>query len=135
MRIPPFTGVVAALLIGCSAPPPPPPAEPPPPAPEPTQAAPQEIPKEPIDSGQACLKAEAQCAGGVCVVGLTSACQQPVTCSLLILTVCQAETDLVQVKSRARGTFPAGGKAEMATEAPCSRGTVVSTRVETLECK
>lgn len=129
---------VALGLGACSSPPP---AEP---APQPTAtaaAAPataeaaQEIPKEPVASGKDCVKAESQCGGGVCALTLDNACEQPVTCALAIVTVCEDNHDLVQVKGRSRATFPARNKGELSVPARCTSGNPVSTRVDALECQ
>jgi hypothetical protein len=130
---------VAAVVVtaGCS---PPPPPSPPPAATSQAEAPPaptaaEEPPKEPIASGMACAKAEAQCGGGVCAMSMDNTCAQPVTCNLLMITVCQAETDLIQLKARRRATFPAQHKDELSVAASCQSGRTVSSRVESLECK
>jgi len=125
---------VALVIFGCSPPPPPPPApktEPPPPA----AAAPEEIPKEAVASGKDCAKAEAQCGGGVCSVVIDNTCEQPVTCNLFVVTVCQEQTDLVQVKARTRETFAARKKDTVSITANCQAGRIVSTKLQQLECK
>lgn len=127
---------VAAALGGCSSPPPPPD---PPPQPSATAApapeAPQEIPREPVASGKDCVKAEAQCGGGVCALRLENKCEQPVTCALAILTVCEDKHDLIQVKGKARETFASGSTTEISAPAKCTSGAPVSTKVQGLECQ
>lgn len=129
---------VALAAGGCSSPSPPPADSPPSATSEPAAtAAPtsQAIPVEPVDSGKACAKAEAQCGGGVCEISLDNTCAEPVTCNLAIVTVCQGQTDLMQAKGRTRDTFAAQKKSKMSISATCNEGRIVSTRVDALECK
>lgn len=132
---------IAALVVtlaGCSSPPPPPADQPPAATSEPAAtAAPeeQEIPVEAVQTGKDCTKAEAQCGGGVCVVTVDNTCAEPVTCGLGILTVCQGQTDLMQVKGKTRDTIAAQKKSKLSISANCTEGRVVSTKVDSLECK
>jgi len=126
----------ALVLAACSSPPPA--ATPPPAKEEPAKAkveTPQDLPKEPVDSGKECAKATAQCGGGVCSLTLDNTCAEAVTCDIAILTVCQAQTDLVQAKARRRETFAAGSKEAFSIPADCSNDRVVSTKVQSLACK
>ena len=131
--------MVAMMLgVGCSAPPPPEVKEPV--APEATATAKpavgaEEIPKEPVDSGMACAKAEAQCGGGVCAVKMDNGCEKAVTCEFSIVMVCQAETDLVQAKAKRRETFAAGAKESVSVAADCAANRIVSTKLAALACK
>lgn len=139
MRSPPLLSLAIPLFVlataACSSPPPPPPEHPEPLPKKDEAPAPQEIPNEPVDTGQACAKASAQCGGGVCEVTVDNTCPAPQTCNLFILSVCQAETDLIQVKARTRETFAAGKKDKVSLSAACQTGRVVSTKVQSLECK
>lgn len=129
--------VTALALAGCSGSDPPPPSPPAPAKPEAPAASaePEAPPKEPVESGMACAKAEAQCGGGACALSIDNTCAQPITCNVLMLTVCQAETDLIQLKARRRQTFPAQRKDELSIAASCQTGRTVSSKVQTLECK
>jgi hypothetical protein len=95
----------------------------------------EEIPKEAIESGKDCAKAEAQCGGGVCALSLDNTCAAAVTCDIHILTVCQAQTDIVQAKARKRETFAAGKKDRVSIAADCAENRIISTKVQTLSCK
>src|SRR5690349_1491680 len=93
------SAALAALTLtvgGCSSNPPPPADQPAATsAPAATEAPKEaEIPVEPVDSGKACTKAEAQCGGGVCAVTIDNTCAEPVTCGLGIVTVYQGTSDL-----------------------------------------
>lgn len=128
----------AGGVLGCSAPPPPEVKEPA--APEATATArpevgPEAIPKEAVESGMDCAKAEAQCGGGVCAVTMKNGCDKAVTCDFSILTVCQAETDLVQAKAKRRETFASGAKESVSIAADCAANRIVSTKVSALVCK
>ncbi|MEZ4297714.1 MAG: hypothetical protein R3B70_22345 [Polyangiaceae bacterium] len=128
---------LACAAGGCSSPPPPadPTTDPPKVEQKEPDPEPMEIPVDPVESGKDCAKATSQCAGGVCEVTLDNTCDAPVTCSLAMVTVCQAQTSLVQAKGTTRDTIPAATKTKMALSANCNDGRIVSTRVETLECK
>jgi hypothetical protein len=131
---------VALVLGGCTSPMQPPADGPPAATAAPAttataEAKEQEIPVEPVESGKACAKAEAQCGGGVCALTLDNACAEPITCNLAILTVCQGPTDLMQVKGKTRDTVAAQKKSKLSLSANCNEGRVVSTKVESLDCK
>src|SRR5262245_39372105 len=98
-------------------------------------AKPEEIPKVPVETGQACATAVAECGGGVCQVTLDNTCAAPMTCNLNVLTVCQAEQDMIQVKARSKDTFAAQTKGKMSLSANCNTGRTVATKVQALECK
>lgn len=130
--------VFGGLMVtaACSSPAPPPPKDPgPPPVETAKPAEPQEIPSDPVDVGVACVKAEARCAGGVCELTMDNACDKPQTCEFAMLTVCQAQTDLVQAKAKRRDTFAAKTKDKVSFAADCAGGRVVSTKVESASCK
>lgn len=131
------TFALLAALGACAAPAPPP-AGPAQPAATETAAPPakvEEIPREAVESGKACAKAESQCGGGVCTVAMDNTCEQAITCSIFVLTICEAETDLVQVKARSREAFAARSKDKVSLTANCESGRIVSTKLQTVECK
>ncbi len=131
-------GIAAAALVvgGCSSPPPPKPPGPPvdEPTVKPIETA-AEIPREPVETGKPCAKAEAQCGNGVCAVAMNNGCDQAVTCDVTVMMVCQAETDLVQAKARRHETFAAGSKESVSVAADCAAGRIVSTKVQSMVCK
>lgn len=124
-------GLAASALVACSPPPPPPVVPKEEPKPDPNA----EIPKEPVDTGKPCAKAESQCGGGVCAIHMENGCEGAVTCDFTVVMVCQAETDLVQAKARKHETFAAGAKEGLSIAADCAGGRIVSTKVESAACK
>ncbi len=126
---------IALAVAGCSSPPPPAPPQPANPETTAKPAETAEIPKEPVETGKACAKAEAQCGNGVCAVAMNNGCDQAVTCDLTVMMVCQAETDLVQAKARKHETFAAGSKDSVSIAADCAAGRIVTTKVQTIVCK
>ena len=123
--------IASSALAACS---PPPPKEPPKEAPKPAPTA-EEIPKEPVDTGKPCAKAEAQCGSGVCAIHMENGCEAAVTCDFVVEMVCQAETDLVTAKARKRETFAAAAKEGVSLAADCAGGRIVSTKVGSAVCK
>lgn len=131
-------GALVSLVgaAGCSSAEPPPPKDPGPIVAETAKpVAPAEIPSDPVDLGSDCAKAEARCGGGVCELSMENGCDKPLTCEFAMLTVCQAQTDLVQAKAKRRDTFAAKTKDKVSFAADCAQGQVVSTKVEKASCK
>jgi hypothetical protein len=134
---------IALTLAGCSSPAPPaadqPAATATATAAEPAAtaaAASQEVPTEPVQlTGKDCAKAEAQCGGGVCAVTVDNGCAEPITCSLSMITVCQAPSGMSQVKGKTRDTIAAKNKGKITLSGNCTEGQAASTKVDALECK
>ena len=127
------SAIAVALLAACS---PPPPPRPPPPPPAP--AAPPEPPpptKESVATGKDCATAEAECAGGACVVEIKNGCDQPITCDLFLVASCQAQMEMVEARARKRDTFAAKTDGALSLEAKCTEGRVIHTEVKELLCK
>jgi hypothetical protein len=130
----------ALLAASCGGAPPPPPLADPAPGPveddDAAEAAEPAAPvKEPVSAGKDCVKAEAECGGGVCLVTLKNGCEQPVTCDLFVTAICQAKTDRVEARARKRDTFAAKTDGPMSAEAKCSDGNVIHTEVQELRCE
>jgi len=123
-----------AALVGACTPPPPPP-KPPAPPPTPVDTTPPEPVKVQLTCTLECLKAEAECDGGVCKVAVKNGCEQPVTLDLFIVSSCKSGTAMVEAKARKRETFAAKTDGEMAVAANCSEGEVVLTEAKELLCQ
>ena len=121
---------LSLLLSGCSAPPPPPPA----PAPKP--AAPPAPPaKEPIESGNACVKVEAQCGGSVCLLFIKNDCDTAVSCDATMTTTCRQGESMVESARRKRDTFAAKTSGELSLQGECGGGQILATAMKSLACK
>lgn len=124
----------ALAAAGCSAAPPPPP--PTPPAPPPAQPeAPTPAEKEPVDAGNECIKATAECGGGVCSVAVKNTCEQAATCNVAIVTTCQSGTAMVEAAGRGRDTFAGNSEGQLNVKAACNEGEVRHTAVKSMSCK
>jgi hypothetical protein len=103
---------------------------------EAAEAAEPEAPvKEPVEAGLNCVKAEAECGGGVCLVTMKNGCEVPITCDLAVTAVCQAKTDRVEARARKRDTFAPKTDGAMSAEARCSEGDVIHTELQALRCE
>jgi hypothetical protein len=123
---------VLLAVAACSTPPPLPPPAPAPPAPPPPQAEPE---KATVDAGKACVKAEAACSGGLCVIEVQNACEEPVTCDVGIGSVCKTDAELIDAKARGRDTVPAKMRGKISVAANCTRGAVMTTEVKEMRCR
>ena len=128
-------GSLAASLLGCPGKPPPE-APPPPPAPEPELDVPDGPPEpEAIETGKDCASAEAVCDVGVCTAKVKNSCEQPVTCALEAMAMCQGTEDAGEARGKDRGTVAAGDEGELRAVADCQDQAVASTIVENLNCE
>jgi hypothetical protein len=90
---------------------------------------------EAIETGKDCVSAEAVCDMGLCTAKLNHQCEQPVTCALEVMAMCQGATDAGEARGKGRGTVPAGNEDELQAVADCQDKAVASTIVESLSCK
>jgi hypothetical protein len=128
-------GALAALL-GCGgAQPTPGPATATEPAPPPKAAASGPAAKEPVETGNECVKAEAQCEGGECVLFIKNGCEQPVSCDATMTVTCKANTDMMEAARRKRETYPAKSDGELRLVGNCESGEVLRTAMKSLACK
>jgi len=91
--------------------------------------------KEPVETGNDCVKAEAQCDGGECVLSIKNDCAQAVSCDATMTTTCKAATDMMEAARRKRETYPAKSDGELRLVGNCSSGEVVRTAMKSLSCK
>ena len=113
---------------------------PPPESPAPKPVEPEHTPMpesfaEELDTGNDCVTAEAECAGGVCTAKIKNACEVPVTCEFDVLVLCQSETDAGEAKGKGRDTFPAGTDGEIVAGSDCEGRGVRATSPENLSCR
>jgi hypothetical protein len=128
-------GAVAALsaCAGAPAPPPPPPA--------PSAAAPPAKPtaapavKDPLETGNACVKGESTCEGGECVLSIKNACDQAVSCDATMTTTCRADMEMIEAARRKRVTFAAKTDGEIRLVGDCARGAILRTAMKSIACK
>lgn len=127
---------LALTSIACS--PPPAPVS----TPEATAApaltkAPVDAPpdKVAVDAGKDCVKAEAECSGGLCDVTVKNGCDQPVTCDVGIGAVCKTDAEMIDAKGRGRDTVAAKANGKIQVVANCQRGVVMTTEVKDMHCR
>jgi len=124
------------VLLGCGgAQPTPGPATEAASAPPPKAAASGSAAKEPVETGNDCVKAEAQCEGGECVLSIKNDCAQAVSCDATMTTTCKAATDMMEAARRKRETYPAKSDGELRLVGNCSSGEVLRTAMKSLSCK
>jgi hypothetical protein len=124
---------VVSLLACGGAPPPPPPA---PSAPAPT-AQPAAAPpaKEPLETGNACVKGESQCEGGECVLSIKNDCEQAISCDATMTTTCRAGTEMIEAARRKRVTFAAKTEGKIQLVGDCTSGAILRTAMKSIACK
>ena len=125
-----------AVLLGCAgAAPQPEPSTGPAPAPPPKAGAPGPAAKEPVATGNDCVKAEVQCDGGECVLSIKNGCEQPVSCDATMMATCKANTDMIEAERRKRETYPAKSDGELRLVGNCASGEILRTAMKSLTCK
>lgn len=123
-------------LLGCaSAPPPPAPAPAPSPASPSKPAAPAPPTKEPLETGSACLSAEAQCDGGECVISIKNGCEQAISCDATMTTTCKSNSEMIEAARRKRETFAAKTDGEIRLVGDCASGVILRTAMKSIACK
>jgi hypothetical protein len=91
--------------------------------------------KETVQTGEDCVKAEAQCGGGLCTADLKNDCDQAVTCDVAITNTCQSGTAMVEAKGRKRDTVAAKSTGRIQVEARCNEGEILHTELKSMICK
>ena len=91
--------------------------------------------KEPVATGNDCVKAEAQCDGGECVLSIKNDCAQAVSCDATMTTTCKAATDMMEAARRKRETYPAKSDGELRLVGNCATGEILRTEMKSLACK
>lgn len=124
----------AGSSLACASPPPPPPAAPSTPAPT-AQPAAAPAAKEPLDTGNACVKGESQCDGGECVLSIKNGCDQAISCDATMTTTCRADTEMIEAARRKRVTFAAKTDGEIRLVGDCARGVILRTAMKSIACK
>jgi len=90
---------------------------------------------EPLETGNDCVTAEAECEGGMCTAKLQNDCEVPVTCELNVLVMCRGGTDTGEARGKGRDTFPAGADGELQAAGDCEGRAGAGTIPENMSCR
>jgi hypothetical protein len=121
-------------FLACTGAAPPPPPTPPPAEPEDDGGGEAAGPEE-VECNKDCVQAQATCDGGVCNAEVKNGCKEPVTCELLILALCEGDTQSGEAQGKSRVTIPAGESDKMQAVADCEGHGVKATTPQSLNCR
>jgi hypothetical protein len=91
--------------------------------------------KEPLETGNPCVKGESRCDGGECVLSIKNGCEQAISCDATMTTTCRADTEMIEAARRKRVTFAAKSDGEIRLVGDCARGVILRTAMTSIACK
>lgn len=86
-------------------------------------------------TGSDCVKAEAQCDGGECVISVKNGCEQAASCDATMTTTCKSSTEMIEAARRKRVTFAAKTDGEIRLVGDCASGEILRTAMRSILCK